>query len=111
MGRAKSAEIFSYQAEKCACSLFSPENSCCNDTHEFFIIDDFQVTSPGLAPDMPEFYVLGEVNLNTNQLHKSVKTNVNNRFNKYSPPPIPIYKVICSFVFYDDPYAGARGAC
>lgn len=105
MGRAKSTELFSFEAKKCACSLFSPENSCCKDTHEIFIIDDFQVAAHSPASDVPQFYVLAEVNLVLNAEQKTAKASVYNCFSDYSPPPVPLYLVNCSFVFYDDPYA------
>jgi len=111
MGRANSVEFFDFEAEKCACSLFSPGNTCCRDTHELLVIDDFQVASSGFVPDIPEFYVLNELNLYPERDFKFAKAIINTCFSEYSPPPIPLYKVNCSFVFYDDPYAGALLAC
>lgn len=105
MGRAKSAKIFSYEAKKCACSLFSPENSCCHDEHELIKIEDSQSFTFFSLPDLPGLFLL------TESLERPVNpveigsTIINNCFSEYSPPPIPIYKINCSLVFYDDPYA------
>lgn len=107
MGRAKSAEIFSFEAKKCVCSLFFPENSCCQDEHEFFKVDDKQVFSPGITPDFPDFYFIAETFSSQFSSNKTVEAIIYNCFNEYSPP-IPLYKVNCSFVFYDgDPYVTA----
>jgi hypothetical protein len=111
MGRANSSELFSFEAKKCSCSLFSSENSCCQDIHELVVIDDFQVVAPGLAPAIPDLYVLAEVNTPPIETKESVKAIINTCFSKCLRPPIPLFKINCSFVFYDKPYAGQVGPC
>ena len=62
MGREKSTNFFSFESEKCLCSLFLPENSpCCNDEHEVLIVDDSQTHTASLAVVSPEFFELGDV--------------------------------------------------
>ena len=56
MGREKSTELFSFQAKKCPCSAFMPENSgCCTDEHEILSVDDYQTLSLVLAQIQPDF--------------------------------------------------------
>ena len=104
MGREKSTELFSFQAKKCPCSSFLPENSgCCKDEHEILTIDDSQTLRASLAPVSPDFFLIGPTftDLGTSQIIE--KSFIQLFTADFSPPPKePLYKINCSLVFYDD---------
>jgi hypothetical protein len=104
MGREKSTELFSFQAKKCPCSVYLPENNgCCQDKHEVLSVDDSQTFSPVFAPVSPDFFLIGATfaSAEENQtFEQSFKQFLNADF---SPPPKEaLYKINCSLVFYDD---------
>lgn len=104
MGRAKSAEFFTFEAKKCACGQFIPENSgCCHDEHEIIkIVDDQSSTSFSLVT-VPVLVELGEIFvLETDKIGLTSSTYLNNRNTDYLIPPKPIFKLNCSYVLYDD---------
>jgi hypothetical protein len=103
MGREKSTELFSFEAKKCPCSLFIPENSgCCNDEHEVLSIDDSQKVTPSIAPISPDFFLIGSIfsKVDKQVIEQPITQYINPDF---SPPPKePLYQINCSLVFYDD---------
>ncbi len=103
MGREKSSKLFSFQAKKCPCSLFLPENSgCCKDEHEVLSIDDFQSLTASLAPISPDFFLIGNIYTYVDEqiIEQPIIQYITPDF---SPPPKdPLYKIHCSLVFYDD---------
>lgn len=103
MGREKSTELFSFEAKKCPCSLFLPENnSCCNDKHEVLLIDDSQKIAPSITPISPDFFLIGTVfnQVALQVIEQPIIQYINPDF---SPPPKePLYQINCSLVFYDD---------
>lgn len=103
MGREKSTNIFSFESEKCPCSLFLPENNgCCDDKHEVLIVDDSQTTTVNFACVAPDFFEIGSV-LNAKPEQIFAYTSMQfTRANISPPPKEPLFKINCSFVFYDD---------
>jgi len=104
MGRAKSAELFSFEAKNCLCGQFIPENkSCCHDEHEIIKIDDAQsFTSFSVIP-VPVLIELGEIfTVDVDKIGLTSFKHTNNRNADYLIPPKPIFKLNCSYVFYDD---------
>lgn len=103
MGREKSTKVFSFEAKKCPCGAFLPENSeCCNDKHEVLIIDDFQTQALSFAIPAPEFVQLFEI-LQTETLQLFAYASRQYYTPDFSPPPKePLFKLNCSFVFYDE---------
>jgi hypothetical protein len=102
MGREKSTKIFSYEAKKCPCSLFFAENNdCCDDEHQLLIIDDSQTQSVAFVPSVPDFFPMGEIYCESlSQIF--VQTSTQYIRADFSPPPKePLFKINCSFVFYD----------
>ncbi|MBX2966199.1 MAG: hypothetical protein KF845_08650 [Cyclobacteriaceae bacterium] len=103
MGRAKSTEIFSFEAKKCLCSQFLPEsNDCCHDEHEVIKVDDnqaFTTFSVSIAPVLVE---LGEIFNTTEEIALADINSINICLYDYLIPPEPIFKLNCSFIFYDD---------
>jgi hypothetical protein len=102
MGREKSTKIFSYEAKKCVCSLYFPENNdCCDDAHQLLIIEDSQSQSVAFVPSAPDFFSMGEINY---EGLTQVFAQASRQYIKadFSPPPKePLFKMNCSFVFYD----------
>jgi hypothetical protein len=104
MGRTSSVALFSAEPKKCACEIFSMQDShCCHDEHEVIQLDDqHQVLSYHL--NVPHIYILGD--LYTERLVASVTLSPAKGEmieDDTSPPPsIPLFKKNCSFVFYDD---------
>ncbi|MBX2945644.1 MAG: hypothetical protein KF725_07400 [Cyclobacteriaceae bacterium] len=102
MGRAKSAEIFSFEAQKCACSGFTPENSgCCQDEHEIIKVDDNQSFTVSLVLDAPALFSIRTVNDQLEFVSIIDRTSVYTHIDDYIPPPEALFKVNCSFLFYD----------
>ncbi|MBX2954772.1 MAG: hypothetical protein KF846_01355 [Cyclobacteriaceae bacterium] len=102
MGRAKSAEIFSFEAKKCACSRIIPENSgCCQDEHEIIKVDDNQSFAGSLVLDAPALFSIRTVNDQLESVSIIDKTSINTYLDNYIPPPEALFKVNCSFLFYD----------
>ena len=104
MGRAKSAEFFSFEAKKCACSLFLPEdNDCCQDESEILIIDDFQSAEAYTSSVAPDFYVIREIFTESSDAEEIANTSIQ----LFTPlanihlPKEPLFKTHSSFVFYD----------
>lgn len=103
MGREKSTELFSFQAKKCPCSLYLPENgNCCKDEHEVLTLDDSQSFSHSLALNAPEFFLIGVTCLTEERI--IFEQSLTQFFTpEFSPPPKgPLYKINCSLVLYDD---------
>ena len=104
MGREKSTELFSFQAKKCPCSLYLPENgNCCKDKHEVLTLDDSQSFSPSLAPHAPDFFLIGNT-FNVLQEEVIFEQSLTQFFTPDFPPPLkePLYQINCSLVLYDD---------
>lgn len=103
MGRAKSTKIFSFESKKCPCSAFLPgNNDCCDDEHELLIVDDSQTQSFSLALAGPGFFEIGRVfQEQSPQIFAYTNTQYFNE--DFLPPPRePLFKIHCSYVFYDD---------
>ena len=103
MGREKSTKVFSFESEKCPCSLFLADNNpCCDDEQEVLVVDDSQTLATSLAPTTPEFFSLGNIiNIKPNEIFAYTSTQF--LIEDFSPPPKePLFKINCSFVFYED---------
>ncbi|MBX2962712.1 MAG: hypothetical protein KF687_09380 [Cyclobacteriaceae bacterium] len=101
MGRAKSAEIFSFEAKKCACSRFIPKDSgCCHDEHEIIKVQDDQSVTANLTTPVPDLFVLSSIQ-HEELVYIIDETIFYNRYNDYFPPPEAIFRVNCCFLLYD----------
>jgi hypothetical protein len=102
MGREKSTKIFSFESKKCPCSVFLPENNdCCNDEHVLLIVDDSQTQTLTLALPAPDLFQIGET---YSAGQEEILAYASTQYIKpdFSPPPKePLFKINCSFVFYD----------
>lgn len=107
MGREKSTEIFSFEAEKCPCSLFLHEKSdCCHDSSEILIIDDSQAQTLAFTPSVPKFFEIGPLYSDVED-NKIIEQSIIQFINPdASPPPKdPLYQTYCSLVFYDSEWS------
>lgn len=105
MGRAKSAEIFIFEAKKCACSRSIPDNSgCCKDEHEIIKVDDNQLFTNLLVLDSPSLFSIRTVTDNARLILKIDIASIHTLLADYIPPPEALFKVNCSFLFYDDDF-------
>src|SRR5690348_1112407 len=104
MGREKSTELFSFQAQKCPCSLFLAENSdCCKDEHEVLSIDDSQTFVQAFTPQAPDFFLIGPTFNKVVEVPTIDQSHIQLFAVNFSPPPKePIYQTNCSLVLYDD---------
>lgn len=104
MGREASVSYFTSEAPRCACSLFAGENdSCCDDEHELLKLEDYQKSLSSFVLNIPALVCLGEI-ITT---HAVSAANVALRPRRNDspqglPPPKTLFKVHCSYVFYDD---------
>jgi hypothetical protein len=102
MGREASVAIFSAEAKKCLCSLYAGEkDSCCDDAHELVRIENEQKVVSVLSLALPILFELEK--LYTAQLVAVETSSFESayRVSDPSPPGIPLFKIHCSFVFYD----------
>ena len=104
MGREKSTELFSFESQKCPCSLFLPENGgCCNDEHELLSVDDSQSFTTSFTPKLPDLFLIGDTFSNESDIQIIEKSLTQIITLDFLPPlKEPLYKINCSFVFYDD---------
>ena len=105
MDRKYNSSLFTFEGKQCACSLNSKGTSktCCADEHEVIKIEDDQSQSKIFSTQTPDFFEIGllyaELIANTS-VHSC---NVNLSHAEDDTPPLrPIFKLNCSFVFYDD---------
>lgn len=106
MGREKSTKVFSFESKKCPCSEFLPENSaCCADQHEILIVDDSQTQTLSLTPPTPDFFEIGETYQVRPELTFAYASTQYIIADFMPPPGEPIFKVNCSFVFYDEEWS------
>ncbi len=103
MGREASVKLFSAEAEKCACSLFAGEkDSCCDDERDLVKIENEQKSGSFLSITGPQWIKLEDLYSERYMaLDKCLPVQVPYEAD-VSPPKIPLFKVHCSLVFYDD---------
>ena len=103
MGREASVAFFTTETEKCACSLFAGEKDhCCDDEKDLLKIENEQKVFSSLTLSLPEWMVLEK--LYTEQLIAlySAENIPDHVLGDPPPPSVPLFKVHCSFVFYED---------
>ena len=101
MGRKASVAYFTAETPKCACALFAGEkDTCCNDKHELIKLQDSQNALSVIiqsAPALVELWSLLPAEV--------IPENGLNVFNEFATvshsPPKSLFKIYCSFVFYD----------
>jgi hypothetical protein len=106
MGREASVAIFSTEAKKCPCSLYAGERgTCCDDNHELIRLDDEQKVIAAFSLAVPVWIELEK--LYTKRLVASdIADESFDHLPDDLPPKVPLFKIHCSFVFYDDVLIG-----
>jgi hypothetical protein len=102
MGRASSVTYFSSESKKCVCEAYGGEkHGCCDDEKELIQINDDHQPVITYHLGIPHIYVLGD--LYTEQLvaEAPVEARIQNLSSTEPPPPLPIFKRNCSFIFYE----------
>jgi hypothetical protein len=103
MGREASVTYFSSEPKNCSCLLDASEkNHCCSDKNEVIKIKDEQKTIQAYTIRVPQLYILED--LYTERLITSLAVEKVMQAPDdvdVSPPPVPLFKSHCSFVFYD----------
>ena len=83
--------------------MFLPgNNGCCDDEHELLIVDDSQTQTLCLALAAPGFFEIGQI---FQEQSEQVIAYASTQYfcDDFSPPPKePLFKINCSYVFYDD---------
>jgi hypothetical protein len=104
MGRLSHSSLFSFQTEKCCCSIFKKEDSkaCCKDEHELIALDNDQSQAPLVSTPAPQFFELGPAYRDLMFLQTSSHVEPAGFFYSDSSPPArpPLFKLNCCFVFY-----------
>lgn len=104
MGREASVSYFTSEAPRCACSLFAGEkNNCCDNEHELLKLEDYQKSLSSFVLNIPALVCLGDI-ITTNAVSPG-NIAVRPRGNDSPqglPPPKTLFKIHCSYVFYDD---------
>jgi hypothetical protein len=101
MGRKASVAYFTAETPKCACALFAGEkDTCCNDKHELIKLQDSQNALPVFILSTPALIELRS--LSETEVIPEIRLSVFNEFPTFShSPPKRLFKIYCSFVFYD----------
>jgi len=102
MGREASVAYFTSESKKCPCSLFAKErNNCCDDTRDLLKLEDSQKTLSAFELHFPDLTLLGELysaaTVDVNSSPGLIRTVAEDE----QPPPKILFKIHCSFVFYD----------
>jgi hypothetical protein len=102
MGREASIAYFTAEAHQCACSIFAKDDDfCCDDRQDLLKIDDSQKSLSTYQLSSPALTLLGALY----HISSSEGTGapVSTLFAlRPQPPPKVLYKVFCSFVFYEE---------
>ena len=103
MGKEASVAYFTAETKKCACSLFAEEEQdhCCDDTQELIKLVDSQKTLSAFQLHFPNLIVLGELYHKMQDIRSASPVHFSADKGEAGPPPKILYKVHCSFVFYD----------
>lgn len=102
MGRALPSSLFYVESQKCACGEAATPDDCCDDQLELIKLENDQSAGSVLHSPAPEFNLIGEVFVEVENAN-SQKAAVFEFFEHHDlpPPKIPIYKKVCSLVFYE----------
>jgi hypothetical protein len=102
MGRKASEAFFTTESRKCACSAFMDEASdCCDDEHGLLKIENEQKTISVFSLNVPQWMVLENIYIEQ-RVAEAEPFNKEFGTRDLPPPDRPLFKIHCSFVFYDD---------
>lgn len=101
MGREASVAYFTSAAKKCSCSLFGKEkDTCCDDEEGLIKLEDSQKTLPTFVFSAPARVILGVIYSLNPPVQSGTVLSEQYIFDILVPPKI-LFKIHCSFVFYD----------
>lgn len=104
MGREASVSYFTFETPRCACSLFAGEkDNCCDDEHELLKLEDSQKGLSSFVLNIPALVCLGDI-ITTNAVSPgniALRPKLSDS-PQWLPPPKSLFKIHCSYVFYDD---------
>jgi hypothetical protein len=101
MGREQNSSLFSFEAKKCPCfRSMGTTKSCCEDEHEIVKIEDDHSTSQVAQSPTPTFNLISVFFFETETLFPKPE-QLSFAELDLAPPKIPIYKAVCSLVFYE----------
>jgi len=103
MGRVKSSSFFSFDSEKCFCSLFAfpASKSCCDDESTLIKIEDDQALAWTVSVT-PEFYSIYELTLPVSDNNSEVSRPVTIEDNGPPGNPTPLFVKHCSLILYSE---------
>jgi hypothetical protein len=102
MGRALPSSLFYMESQKCACGERSTPDGCCDDQLELVKLENDHSAGLVMHSPIPEFNLICEIFLNDTNDKEGEKAAFEVVDDHHLPPPkIPIYKRICSLVFYE----------
>jgi hypothetical protein len=103
MGREASVSYFTAEAKKCPCTLFAKDESdCCNDEHSLLKLENSQKNLKTFSLSLPSLTLIGELSeFDSERLHVKLPVFTVFRSGLFPPPKI-LFKIYCSYVFYDD---------
>ena len=102
MGREASVAYFTAETKKCPCSLFTEgKDNCCDDVHDLLKLDDSQKTLQSFQLHFPALTFLGDRCKNTLPAAIIASPQFTASSPDWQPPPKVLYRIHCSFVFYD----------
>jgi hypothetical protein len=101
MGREQNSSLFSFEAKKCPCfRSMEKAKSCCEDEHEIVKIEDDQSTSQVVHSPTPTFNLIATFFFKEETLFPQSE-QLSFADLDLTPSKIPIYKAVCSLVFYE----------
>ena len=102
MGREASVVYFTSESKKCVCSKFVEEGEgCCDDQQDLLKLEDSQKNLSSFVLPSPDLALLGDL-YSPEGIGKTDPVGAFAAPSTESPPPSKIlYKIHCSFVFYD----------
>ena len=102
MGREASVTYFASSPQKCPCSLFAKEkDNCCKDEHELLKLEDSQKTLPSFSLSVPVLTLLGDIYSHVLLPEDNETASIGDSPADEQPPPKILFKIYCSYVFYD----------
>ena len=106
MGTEASVTFFSGDASECGCKLVASEkDGCCEDEHELLRIDDSQKNMSQFQLSLPVLSVLAVIHPLTGVPAHGYVASIDEW--QAPRPPLALYKVYCTYVFYDDDWSRA----
>jgi hypothetical protein len=105
MDRKYNSSLFTFDGKPCACFLSAKGTGkvCCTDEHEVIKIEDDQNQGKIVSTHIPEFFEIGFLYTELIVNPSILSNNIILSYSEDDPPPLRlIFKINCSFVFYDD---------